>query len=105
MTTKILTFRVPAPIYSDLCASAAELGIPLSAHIRNLIEQEQQANQVSMLRVELMAKLESLSVSIRPQSQVSPVLLEELLLLTRGTAAHLSPQLVAQVKAKLVNSQ
>jgi hypothetical protein len=32
MTTKILTVRVPGPLYSSLCQAAGELGVPISAH-------------------------------------------------------------------------
>ena len=103
MTTKILTFRVPASLYSDLCTSAAELGIPVSAHIRRLIEQENQSEQVSHLHVELLARLDSLATAHRPSIQVPHPGFEEILQLCRAIAAHLSPQLVAQVRAKLVN--
>lgn len=105
MTTKILTFRVPVPVYSDLCTSAAELGVPVSAHIRHLIEQEHQADQLTQLRVELLARLDSLTTALLPKSPVPPPELEEILLLSRATAAHLNPQLVAQVRAKLNNQK
>lgn len=102
MTTKILTIRVPAPVYSGLCASAAECGVPVSAHVRRLIEQEHQAEQVSQLRTELLAKLDRMT----PTSATVPSLaLNEILLLTRATAAHLNPQLVSQVRAKLAPPQ
>jgi hypothetical protein len=104
MTTKILTFRVPVPVYSELCTSAAELGVPVSAHIRRLIEQEHQAEQVSLLRIELLARFDSLTPALVP-SPVSPPAIEEILLLSRATAAHLNPQLVAQVRAKLSNQK
>ncbi len=105
MTTKILTFRVPAPIYSDLCTSAAEQGIPVSAHIRHLIEQEHQANQVSELRAELLARIDNLTTALAPASPVPFQALDEILLLSRATAAHLNPQLVTQVRAKLINQK
>lgn len=101
MTTKILTVRIPAPVYSDLCASAAELGVPVAAHVRRLIEQEHQAEQISQLRHELLAKLDQLAPAAQPRSPS----LDEILLLCRATAAHLNPQLVAQVRARLTTAQ
>nr|WP_315467650.1 hypothetical protein [uncultured Undibacterium sp.] len=104
MTTKILTIRIPAPVYSTLCASAAELGVPVSAHVRRLIEHEHQAGQISQLRHELLAKLDQLTLP--PANNAEPTMgLEEILLLSRAIAAHLNPQLVAQVRAKLINQQ
>lgn len=100
MTTKILTIRVPTPVYSELCMSAAELGVPISSHIRRLIEQEHQAEQVRMLRIELLARFDNLPPAPVPSTVLSPAI-EEILLLSRATAAHLNPQLVAQVRAKL----
>lgn len=104
MTTKILTIRVPAPVYSGLCASAAECGVPISAHVRRLIEQEHQAEQVAQLRSELLARLDRMTPTAAPAPVPSPVL-NEILLLSRATAAHLNPQLVAQVRAKLATPQ
>jgi len=104
MTTKILTMRIPAPMYSELCASAAELGVPVSAHVRRLIEQEHQAEQVAQLRKELLAKLDSLCFAAPMAPTQSPAL-DEILLLSRVTAAHLNPQLVAQVRARLAGQQ
>lgn len=97
MTSKILTFRIPAPIYSELCAAAAELGLPVSAHVRRLIEQEHQAGQIAQLRSELLAKFGALA---QPVSVASPRL-DEILLLSRAIATHCNPQLVAQIRAKL----
>lgn len=104
MTTKILTIRVPAPVYSELCTSAAELGVPISSHVRRLIEQEHQAQQVRLLRMELLARFDSLTPVLVP-SPASPPAIEEMLLLSRAIAAHLNPQLVAQVRAKLSNQK
>lgn len=102
MTTKILTIRIPAPIYSTLCASAAELGVPVSAHVRRLIEQEHHAEQLASIRTELLAKLDHLAAT--PAAPPLPIpVLHEMLLLNRAIAAHLNPQLVAQVRAKLTN--
>jgi predicted DNA-binding ribbon-helix-helix protein len=100
MTTKILTIRVPAPVYSELCTNAAELGVPVSAHVRRLIEQGHQAQQVTQLRVEVLDRLNTLT-STAPQTAAPSPALAEILLLARATAAHLNPQLVAQVRAKL----
>jgi len=102
MTTKILTIRIPAPVYSELCSAAAELGVSVSAHVRRLVEQEHQSQQVAQLRLELLAKLESLALAASTAPAPSPVFLE-ILLLSRGVASHLNPQLVAQVRAKLTN--
>lgn len=104
MTTKILTFRIPVPIYSSLCVSAAELGVPVSAHVRRLVEQEHQAEQIRQLRSELLAKLDQLTPAAGQTAAPSPAL-DEILLLSRATAAHLNPQLVAQVRAKLATQQ
>lgn len=104
MTTKILTVRIPAPVYSELCTSAAELGVPISAHVRRLIEQEHQAGQVAQLRTELLARLDSLIFAAPAVPAPCPAL-DEILLLSRATAAHLSPQLVAHVRAKLASQQ
>lgn len=106
MTTKILTFRIPLQIYSSLCISAAELGVPVSAHVRRLVEQEHQAEQIRQLRTELFARLDQLTAaSAAAQSLATPSSLDEVLLLTRATAAHLNPHLVAQVRAKLALQQ
>lgn len=102
MTTKILTIRIPAPIYSELCRTAAELGVPVSANVRRLLEQEHQAEQVALLRSELVAKLDHLTQTTSSNEVASPTL-DEILLLSRATAAHLNPQLVAQVRVKLAN--
>jgi hypothetical protein len=104
MTTKILTIRIPAPVYSELCTIAAELGVPVSAHVRRLIEQEHQAEQVALLRSELLARLDRLTPMASPSPAPSSAL-DEILLLIRATAAHLNPQLVAQVRAKLAGQQ
>ena len=104
MTTKILTVRIPAPVYSELCTSAAELGVPISAHVRRLIEQEHQAEQLALLRSELLARLDRL-MPAAPTSHAPSPALDEILLLSRATAAHLNPQLVAQVRARLAGQQ
>lgn len=104
MTTKILTLRIPTPVYSELCTSAAELGIPVSSHIRRLIEQEHQAEQVANLRTELLARLDRLFIKTPIGGGPSPIL-EEILLLSRATAAHLNPQLVAQVRARIASKR
>lgn len=104
MTTKILTVRIPAPVYSDLCASAAELGVPVASHVRRLIEQEHQAEQISQLRHELLAKLDQLAPATPATPPRSPSL-DEILLLCRATAVHLNPQLVSQVRARLTTAQ
>lgn len=104
MTTKILTIRVPAPVYSELCTNAAQLGVPISAHVRRLIEQEHQAEQVTQLRTELLDRLDKMILAALQTAAPSPVM-DEILLLSRATAAHLNPQLVAQVRAKLAAQQ
>lgn len=35
MTTKILTVRVPSPLYATLCRGPGELGVPVAAHIQH----------------------------------------------------------------------
>ena len=100
MTTKILTVRIPAPLYSSLCSNAAVLGVSVAAHVRRLVETEHNAEQVENLRAELLAKLDNLAAT--PAQSSEP---DEMLLLTRAIAAHCNPQLVAQVRAKLANQQ
>ena len=99
MTTKILTVRVPSSLYSSLCQAAGELGVPISAHVRRLVERENDALQIAALREELLARLDRLAVPALPVA--SPPSHAEVLLLCRAVAAHLHPQLVAQVHAKL----
>ena len=97
MTTKILTMRIAAPLYSALCISAARDGVPISSYARQLVEQEHQAEQITCLRTELLNKLENIAKTSTVPSATS----DEMLLLIRAIAAHLSPQMVAQVRAKL----
>lgn len=97
MTTKILTMRIPNPLYSTLCRDAGEMGVPVSTYIRRLIEREHEADQLSGLRNELLARLDILT---KERAQPFPAS-DELLLLCRAVAAHLNPQMVAQVRAKL----
>lgn len=104
MTSKILTFRISASVYSNLCTSAAELGIPVSAHVRQLIEQQHQAEKLANLGKELLARLDRIALAQPSPSGTSPKV-EEILYLSRATAAHLNPQLVAQVRAKLASDQ
>ena len=97
MTTKILTVRVPSPLYAALCQDAGEIGVPVSAHIRRLLERENDAQQIDALRRELLSRIDNLAGQRMAPSPAS----EETLHLCRAVAAHLSPQLVAQVRAKL----
>lgn len=101
MTTKILNVRVPSPVYSTLCRDAGELGVPVAAHVRRLIERENDSTQLDNLRREVLARLDTLAMQ-RPQPSVYS---DELLLLSRAVAAHLNPQLVAQVRARLAQQQ
>lgn len=97
MTTKIFTVRVPSPLYAALCQDAGEIGVPVSAHIRRLLERENDAQQIDCLRRELLSRIDNLAGQRMAPSPVS----EEVLHLCRAVAAHLNPQLVAQVRAKL----
>jgi len=72
--------------------------------VRRLIEQEHQAEQITLLRTELLAKMDQMCSAVPPPAAPSASL-NEILLLSRATAAHLNPQLVAQVRAKLSNQQ
>lgn len=99
MTTKILTIRVPSTIYSTLCAEAGEIGVPVSSHVRRIIEREHDAEQLARLRTELLTKLDSLAT---PAAQTNTN--DEVLLLCRAIATHLQPQLVAQVRAKMAQA-
>lgn len=103
MTTKILTVRVPSPLYASLCQAAGELGVPISAHVRRQLERENDALQLAALRDELLSRLDRLAVpGLPPAASPSSA---EVLLLCRAVAAHLNPQLVAQVRAKLAMPQ
>ena len=97
MTTKILTIRVPSPVYASLCRDAGELGVPVSAHVRRLIEHENDSMQLDQMRRELLNRLDNLA-ALRPLPNPDN---SEMLLLCRAIASHLSPQLVSQVRAKL----
>lgn len=99
MTTKIVTLRVPSPLYSSLCQAAGELGVPISAHMRRLLEREHDALQLAALRAELLSRLDRLAVPAPPAA--SHQAQAEVLLLCRAVATHLNPQLVAQVRAQL----
>lgn len=101
MTTKILTVRLPATLYSTLCREAGEVGVSISAYARRVIERESDAQQLDELRRELLARLDALAAPTTQATQASP----ELLLLCRGIAAHLNPQLVTQVRARLAQPQ
>ena len=103
MTTKILTVRVPSPLYASLCQAAGELGVPISAHVRRQLERENDAHQLAALREELLARLDRLAVSVLPAASAPSY--AEVLLLCRAVAAYLNPQLVAQVRAKLALPQ
>ena len=101
MTTKILTVRVPATLYSSLCREAGELGVSVSAYARRVIERESDAQQLDDVRRELLARLDALAAPAAQPDPQSP----ELLLLCRAIAAHLNPQLVTQVRARLSQPQ
>jgi len=62
-----------------------------------LIERENDAQQIAMLRRELLNSIDNLSRQQTPPTQV----IEEILLLSRAVAAHLNPQLVSHVRARL----
>lgn len=95
MTTKILTVRVPSPLYATLCRDAGELGVPVSSHVRRLLEREHEVEQIDNLRRELLDRLEVLTGRTTTSHG------EEVVLLCRAVAAHLNPQLVAQVRSRL----
>ena len=101
MTTKILTVRVSSAQYSALSSDAGELGVSISAHIRRLVEREHQSGQLTELRGELLARLDGLAASHPQPAAPLTTTGDEVLLLCRAVAAHLNPQLVAQVRAKL----
>ena len=97
MTTKILTLRVSTPIYSTLCKNAGEKGMPIAAYVRQLVERKNSTDQFDQMQKEILDRLDTVITHIRTKPAAGP----ELLLLCRGIAAHISPQLVAQVRAKL----
>lgn len=102
MTTKILTVRVPSPLYSSLCQAAGELGVPVGAHLRRLLERENDSQQLAALRIELLERMDRLAVPSLPSTTAGTM---ETLLLCRAIGAHLNPQLVAQVRARLTLAQ
>lgn len=95
MTTKTLTVRIPVPVYSNLCQEAGELGVPLASHVRRLLERESEMHHIEQLHQEILAKVAALGPAAATEAPA------ELLHLARAIAAHLNPQLVAQVQAKL----
>lgn len=101
MTTKALTVRVPSSLYATLCRDAGEFGVPVAAHVRRLIERENDAQQIDGLRRELLSRLDHLAGQVARPSAPG----DELLLLCRSIAAHLNPQMVAQVRARLAQPQ
>jgi len=103
MTTKVLTVRVPAPLYSAISQAAGELGIPVAAHVRGLLERQNDAQQLAALRAELLQKLDRLAAPSPSAATTAPG--AEMLLLCRAIAAHVNPQLVTQVRAKLALPQ
>ena len=104
MTTKILTTRIPVALYSALCRDAGELGIPVAAYVRRLVEREHEASQISNLRHELLARLDQLVQQHQQPRTTDREFRNEVLLLCRAIAAHLNPQLVAQVHARISQS-
>lgn len=104
MSTKILTFRIPVSVYSSLCISAAELGVSVSAHVRRLVEQEHQAEQIREIRRELINRLDQLILA-HGKTTGAFQNFEEILMLSRATASHLNPQLVTFVRAQLANQK
>ena len=103
MTTKVLTVRIPALVYSTLCQEAGELGVPIASHVRRLIEREHEVHQIDELRREIVAKLAELAPATNAGAPSTAATLEEILLLAREIAAHANPQLVSQVHAKLAH--
>ena len=100
MTTKILTVRVPSSLYTSLCDAAGEAGMPISAYVRRQLERENDGLQLAALRVELLARLDSFALASAPVAATAHH--AEVLLLCRAVAAHLNPQMVVQVRAKLM---
>ena len=100
MTTKILTVRVPSWLYTSLCDAAGEAGVPVSAHVRRQLERENDALQLSALRGELLSRLDMMALASAPVAAAASD--AEVLLLCRAVAAHLNPQMVVQVRAKLM---
>jgi hypothetical protein len=96
MTTKILTVRVPSLLYAALCQDAGEIGVAVSAHIRRLLERENDAQQIDAFRRELFSRIDNLAGQRITASQAN----DEVLMLCRAIAAHLNPQLVTQVRAR-----
>lgn len=110
MTTKILTVRVPSPLYASLCQEAGEQGVPISAHLRRLLERENDAQQLAVLRGELISRLDRLTEqtsapAVAPASFTAAPIGAEVLHLCRAMASHLNPQMVSQVRAKLAAPQ
>ena len=100
MTTKILTVRVPSALYTSLCEAAGEAGMPISALVRRQLERENDALQLAALLGELLSRLDMLALASAPVAATASD--GEVLLLCRAVAAHLNPQMVVQVRAKLM---
>jgi len=74
--------------------------MPVAAHVRRLIEREHQAEQVALLRTEMVNRLDKIAMS-KTLPISSNASIDEILLLNRAIASHLSPQMVSQVRATL----
>lgn len=107
MTTKILTFRVPNPVHAALAQAAAEAGIPLAAYLRMLVEAQNNTNQLTTMRDEIIDRLDSMALAAVPTNEAlaSDLNTAETLLLCREIGKYVDPQMLVNVRARLASIQ
>lgn len=97
MSTKVVTLRLPRPTYDQLSRAAAIAGLPVSAYIRGKIDRAELTATLEQLRHEILEKRSDQGGG----NPVPPIVVRELLYLTRAIAAHLSPQIPQAVRKRL----
>lgn len=101
MSTKIVTLRLPRSTYDQLSRAAAIAGLPVSAYIRGKIDRAELTATLEQLRHEIVEKRSDQGGC----NSVPPMVVRELLYLTRAVAAHLSPQISHAVRKRLEAQQ
>lgn len=101
MTSKTLTFRVPASLQQRLAEQAAQEGLHLSSYLRRALQRDHDEANIEQLRTELLAKLEQYfnTPSAKECDQT------EVLYLVHAIANYLSPQLITQAKSRMASKK